>query len=351
MKKSLKLAIIGVIALTAGVSLSNNSYTAGIVEDTKDAYDNIGVNVKKASIGTNTKVDVSRTYVQYGSEGTRSFIRFATAISGPVKSIKYVRTVAGLGTKEKEVTTVYKGIQAAGGVYYYDGSQVVTTSNELTDKYYWACYTIEFTSDTYKAADITAYIVVESEEEGAEVIESTPRTESYENLKADIGESALTHPARFALIEVVNIHDEAMKFEPIYRVAFDVDSNELITELEKYLDSLSGDAPAQTIEYICSNKSGTLTAKHPVKQLTVGTLQDFLDAYISSHKGASVDYIHGENSVKSLVGETSVGFIFSGMSKAELFKTVIYDGALPRKTFSMGHAEDKRYYLECRKIK
>ena len=173
----------------------------------------------------------------------------------------------------------------------------------------------------------------------------------YENLKADIGEAALTHPARFALIEVVNIHDEAMKFEPIYRVAFDVDSNELITELEKYLDSLSGDAPAQTIEYICSNKSGTLTAKHPVKQLNVGTLQDFLDAYISSHKGASVDYIHGENSVKSLVGETSVGFIFSGMSKAELFKTVIYDGALPRKTFSMGHAEDKRYYLECRKIK
>ena len=173
----------------------------------------------------------------------------------------------------------------------------------------------------------------------------------YENLKADIGEAALTHPARYALIEVVNIHDEAMKFEPIYRVAFDVNPDELIAELEKYLESLSGDASEQTIEYISSNKSGTLTAKHPVKQLTVGTLQDFLDAYISSHKGSSVDYIHGESSVKSLVSDTSVGFIFSGMSKAELFKTVIYDGALPRKTFSMGHAEDKRYYLECRKIK
>ena len=173
----------------------------------------------------------------------------------------------------------------------------------------------------------------------------------YENLKADIGDEALTHPARYALIEVVNIHDEAMKFEPIYRVAFDVDANELITELEAYLSSLSGDASEQTIEYICSDKSGTLVAKHPVKQLTVGTLQDFLDSYVASHKGASVDYIHGENSVKSLVSDTSVGFIFSGMSKAELFKTVIYDGALPRKTFSMGHAEDKRYYLECRKIK
>ena len=173
----------------------------------------------------------------------------------------------------------------------------------------------------------------------------------YENLKTSIGDAALTHPARYALIEVVNIHDEAMKFEPIYRVAFDVDPTDLINELNTYLASLSGDAAPQTIEYICSDKCGTLTAEHPAKQLTVGTLQDFLDSYIASHKGASVDYIHGENSVRSLISDTAVGFIFSGMSKSELFKTVIYDGALPRKTFSMGHAEDKRYYLECRKIK
>ena len=173
----------------------------------------------------------------------------------------------------------------------------------------------------------------------------------YEDLKSTIGDDALTHPARFALIEVVNIHDDAMKFEPIYRVAFDVDPNNLIAELEDYLGTLSGDAPAQKIEYICANKNGTLITEHPAKQLTVGTLQDFLDSYVASHKGASVDYIHGESSVKSLITDTSVGFIFSGMSKAELFKTVIYDGALPRKTFSMGHAEDKRYYLECRRIK
>ena len=92
-------------------------------------------------------------------------------------------------------------------------------------------------------------------------------------------------------------------------------------------------------------------ANTPCRQLTVGTLQDFIDTYVASHEGASVDYIHGESSVKSLISESSVGFIFSGMSKSELFKTVIYDGALPRKTFSMGHAEDKRYYIECRKIK
>ena len=173
----------------------------------------------------------------------------------------------------------------------------------------------------------------------------------YENLKAELGDKALDSPARYALIEVVNIHDEAMKFEPIYRVAFNVDPDELLSELTKYLDALDGSAEEQKIEYFCKNVSGTLTAKTPVRQLTVGTLQDFLDIYVVSHKGTSVDYIHGESSVKSLITESSIGFIFSGMSKSELFKTVIYDGALPRKTFSMGHAEDKRYYLECRKIK
>ncbi len=173
----------------------------------------------------------------------------------------------------------------------------------------------------------------------------------YENLKASMGDAALTHPARYALIEVVNIHDEAMKFEPIYRVVFNVDSNDLIAKLKDYAASLSGSADAQKIEYICNDSTGTITVSNPVRQLTVGTLQDFIDDYIASHPNASVDYIHGENSVKSLVSPTSVGFIFSGMHKSELFKTVIYDGALPRKTFSMGHAEDKRYYLECRKIK
>ena len=172
----------------------------------------------------------------------------------------------------------------------------------------------------------------------------------YENIKAEIGDAALTHPARYALTEVVNIHDPSMKFEPIYRVVFDVDVNDLITKLQNYTDSLSGDAPEQKIEYISNAVNGTVTVKNPVRQLTVGTLQDFIDSYIKDNPNASVDYIHGESSVKSLVLNTSVGFIFSGMNKSELFKTVIYDGALPRKTFSMGHAEDKRYYLECRKI-
>ena len=173
----------------------------------------------------------------------------------------------------------------------------------------------------------------------------------YEELKATIGEKeASEHPARYALIEVVNIHDEALKFEPIYRVVFGVDSDDLLSELKAYASTLSGSAEAQTVEYITSSTSGKIDFAHPDKQLTVGTLQDFIDGFMKKHPDAEVDYIHGEDSVKSLVSPTSVGFIFSGMSKSELFKTVIYDGALPRKTFSMGHAEDKRYYLECRRI-
>ena len=173
----------------------------------------------------------------------------------------------------------------------------------------------------------------------------------YEEIKAKIGDTAAAdHPARYALVEVVNIHDEAMKFEPIYRVMFNVDANDVIAKLKEYTASLSGDADTQKILCITNNGEENVIVKNPQKTLTVATLQDFIDGYIKSNPSAEVDYIHGENSVKSLISETSIGFIFSGMGKDELFKTVIYDGALPRKTFSMGHAEDKRYYIECRKI-
>ncbi len=175
---------------------------------------------------------------------------------------------------------------------------------------------------------------------------------AYEEIKAKIGaERAASHPARYALVEVVNIHDEALKFEPIYRVMFGVKPAEVLCELEKYVSSLDGNAQPQSIEFIHRDGEGTLSVAHPTRQLTVGTLQDFIDSYIATHEGASVDYIHGIQSTKTLASEDgAIGFLFTGMTKAELFKTVIFDGALPRKTFSMGHAEDKRYYMEAAKI-
>ncbi len=176
---------------------------------------------------------------------------------------------------------------------------------------------------------------------------------AYEEIKAVIGEeAALEHPARYALVELVNLHDEALRFEPIYRVMFGVEPRVLLDELREYAASLCGKAEKQLVRCIGADTDETVVFDHPVGQLTVGTLQDFLDAYLSRHPEASVDYIHGEDSVRNLSARPdAVGFLFDGMQKNELFKAVICDGALPRKTFSMGHARDKRYYLEARRIK
>ena len=175
---------------------------------------------------------------------------------------------------------------------------------------------------------------------------------AYEEIKERLGaETAADHPARFALAEVVNIHDDALKFEPIYRVMFGVEPSDVLRELNAYARTLRGEADSQSMTYLYGSEQGTLTVLSPVRQLTVGTLQDFIDAYLASHPHAEVDYIHGEDSVKHLCQrENTIGFLFSGMEKAQLFPTVMFDGALPRKTFSMGHAEDKRYYMECRRI-
>jgi hypothetical protein len=150
--------------------------------------------------------------------------------------------------------------------------------------------------------------------------------------------------ARYALCEIVNIHDTALDFEPIYRVVFGVDPTDII---EKAKACFSG----QT-EHKVDCVYGDATACFSVDGLTAGVLQNFIDEYIANHEGASVDYIHGEDSVRELASKTgAVGFIFDGIAKSELFPYVDKNGALPRKTFSMGEAYDKRYYMECRKIK
>jgi len=175
----------------------------------------------------------------------------------------------------------------------------------------------------------------------------------YEEIKAEIGrEAAMSHPARFALCEIVNLHDAALEFEPIYRVAFGVDTEDFTKEFDTYLRSLDGGAEKQSFDLVFGDRRVTFTAGKPEAQLPVGTAQDFLDKYVSGHPDVSVDYIHGIDTVIALAKkENTVGILFDGMSKDMLFKTVICDGALPRKTFSMGHAADKRFYVECRRIR
>ena len=176
----------------------------------------------------------------------------------------------------------------------------------------------------------------------------------FEEVRAAIGdEAAMTHPARYALCEVVNLYDESLRFEPIYRVVFGIDPDRILSAFASYISDLNGEASPQTVEWVSGDRSGTLHIPTPTVALPVGTVQDFLDEYMKiAPAGASIDYIHGEDTAKALANRPdAVAFLFAGMAKEELFSTVISDGALPRKTFSMGHAEDKRFYTEARRIK
>ena len=174
----------------------------------------------------------------------------------------------------------------------------------------------------------------------------------YENLKKTMSEEeAKNNPARYALVEVVNLHSDALEFEPIHRVVFGVEPAKMIEEFEKYYDVSRTPGEGQKVEYVYEGKSETLYIKNPKSNLAVGSLQMFIDSYIKEH-GGKVDYIHGDDVTKELGSKPgNIGFLLPPMAKTELFKTVILDGALPRKTFSMGHSYDKRYYLEARKIK
>ena len=159
-------------------------------------------------------------------------------------------------------------------------------------------------------------------------------------------------PARYALVELVNLHDESLEFEPIHRVCFDVDADELIKDfLAAYPGAHYGEGEVHTITYVFDTEVGKITIPKPTAQLPVGTLQDFLDQWMQTHSGR-IDYVHGDDVTWELGRKPgNIGFLLPAMGKDELFKTVIFDGALPRKTFSMGEAHDKRFYLEARKIK
>ncbi|MGI6203557.1 MAG: DUF1015 domain-containing protein [Eubacteriales bacterium] len=165
----------------------------------------------------------------------------------------------------------------------------------------------------------------------------------YEAEKAQTGRSDL--PSRYALVELVNIHDEALVFEPIYRVIFGVDPKEVETALRDTF-SFAGEA---NVEFVTQAGGGSFYAPG----LVCGTVQEFIDGYIATRPDATVDYIHGEDVVRRLCAERAdtVGFIFDGIGKSELFEYVESRGPLPRKTFSMGEAAGKRYYTEARRIK
>ncbi len=159
-------------------------------------------------------------------------------------------------------------------------------------------------------------------------------------------------PSRYALCELVNLHDEAMEFEPIHRVLFDVEPEKVLDELiAAHPGAQFGQGEGQHLSFLHRNGVGVVTVPNPPLSLSVGTLQAFLDAYVAAHK-CRIDYIHGDDVARALGGqEGNLAFLLSPMDKVALFPTVLQDGILPRKTFSMGEASDKRFYLEARKIR
>ena len=158
------------------------------------------------------------------------------------------------------------------------------------------------------------------------------------------------HPARYALVEMINIHDPALEFEPIHRIITETEPNQLLNELLAQCGTLSEDI-GWPVQWYAGNESGTIFLDHSKGELAVGILQAFLDTYLETHEG-SIDYIHGDDVVKELSSaDRTICFLLPGMEKSQLFRGVIADGVLPRKTFSMGHANEKRFYLEGRRIR
>lgn len=193
----------------------------------------------------------------------------------------------------------------------------------------------------------------------------------WENVRKTLQEEEkLNHPARYALVEIVNVHDDGLMFEPIHRVVFNIDTSLMLDNMVDYYNHAGSGCSYRIFdsedmmknELIKQNKNknshlipfvtaagyGIITVSSPKYNLELGTLQTFLD----SCGQLKIDYIHGDNVVDSLGREKgNIGFFLPSMDKHDLFKTVILDGVLPRKTFSMGEAEEKRFYLECRKIR
>ena len=174
----------------------------------------------------------------------------------------------------------------------------------------------------------------------------------WENLKKTLSpEERKNHPARFALCELENIHDNALFFEPIHRVVFDASPDDLLEGMKKFYRTSQTDNGGQCIEYITKSGTGKIYVENPKSRLTVGTLQIFLDEYMKTHTNVTTDYIHGEDVCRELgKKDGNIGFVLPAMEKSELFPSVAQDGALPRKTFSMGEAYEKRFYMEAKMI-
>lgn len=186
----------------------------------------------------------------------------------------------------------------------------------------------------------------------------------WEKIKTQVG---MDHPARYALVEIENVHDEGLEFQPIHRVLFHVkgdfsvamqnffgddliiESVNTASEMVEMVEGQSG--KEQRIGFVSTDGFGVMHLNNPPSNLPAGSLQKFIDDWLSKGGAEEIDYVHGQDTtIKLGTKEGNLGLYLPAMDKSELFKTFILDGALPRKTFSMGEAFEKRFYVESRRI-
>jgi hypothetical protein len=190
----------------------------------------------------------------------------------------------------------------------------------------------------------------------------------WEDIKATLSDTEKeNHPARFALVELENIFDEGLVFEPIHRVLFGISRQEFFAQLAKFCAGYSVDDVAslselnqkllehgesQVFGYVDHQRIAIVSMDHPSATIAAGTLQGVIDSFLEANPKTIVDYIHGSDVTYNLGSKPgNIGLFLPSLDKNHFFDTIIQDGALPRKTFSMGEAHEKRFYMEARKIK
>ncbi len=187
----------------------------------------------------------------------------------------------------------------------------------------------------------------------------------WEDLKKDLSdEERKNHPARFALVELENIYDDGLMFEPIHRVFFGIDENDFHAELIKNSKNVTtrrvgsleeiekeiGNGDKQKFGIVTENGFFVTELTCPTSFLAAGTIQSVIDDLVKSGK-CSVDYIHGADVTTELGSKKgNLGVILPDVSKDTFFESILKDKAFPRKTFSIGHANEKRFYMEARRI-
>lgn len=201
---------------------------------------------------------------------------------------------------------------------------------------------VDALSELYKASEGMLYAVGDGNHSLAAA------KSCWQQIKAGLTEAeAAAHPARYAMVELVNIHCPALVFEPIYRIVKNATIDGVTAAYEAYLKAHGVEWTYGSDVRVISGHSEICYgfAAHPLADL-----QAFLQEYVEAHPKAELDYIHGDDELRRLANDGGVGFMLRVIDKSELFAIIRERGVLPRKAFSMGEAREKRYYLETRRI-